>query len=47
MQDNKWHDKQDKFSETIRQILGCCFEVEWTYHPGHHATCDHVDPVPL
>ena len=27
MQDHKWHDKQDKFSEITKSILGCCFEV--------------------
>ncbi len=27
LHDHTWHDKQDKFSETTRAILGCCFEV--------------------
>jgi GxxExxY protein len=34
MQDHKWQDKQDKFGEITREILGCCFEVMNTLGSG-------------
>ncbi len=34
MHDHKWHDKQDKFSETTSLILSCCFEVTNTLGSG-------------
>ncbi|HSX10318.1 MAG TPA: GxxExxY protein [Chlamydiales bacterium] len=34
LHDHTWHDKQDKFSETTRGILGCCFEIINTLGSG-------------
>jgi GxxExxY protein len=34
LQDHAWHDKQDKFSDVTRSILGCCFEVINTLGSG-------------
>jgi GxxExxY protein len=34
LHDHKWHDKQDKFSETTKAILSCCFEVINTLGSG-------------
>jgi GxxExxY protein len=34
MQDHKWHDGQDKFSDITKAILGCCFDVINTLGSG-------------
>ena len=34
LHDHTWHDKQDRFSETTKAILGCCFEVMNTLGSG-------------
>ena len=34
LHDHTWHDKQDKFSDITRAILGCCFDVINTLGSG-------------
>lgn len=34
LHDHTWHDKQDKFSDVTRAILGCCFDVMNTLGSG-------------
>ena len=34
LHDHTWYDKQDRFSETTKAILGCCFEVMNTLGSG-------------
>ncbi len=34
LHDHTWHDRQDKFSDITRAILGCCFDVINTLGSG-------------
>ena len=42
MHDHTWHDKQDRFSEITKAILGCCFEVINTLGSGFAESVDQL-----